>query len=42
MNLTDDELIIEVLDRAMKSELFCIRMINTCKDFIRQLDEENN
>lgn len=42
MKLTDDELIIEVLDRAMKSDLFCARMIIACKDFIRQLDEEKN
>ena len=42
MNLTDDELIMEVLDRAMKSDLFRVRMVSACKDFIRNLEEENN
>ena len=39
--MTDDELIKELLDRAMKSDLFCIRVIKTCKEFIKKLDEEN-
>ena len=39
--MTDDELINELLDRAMKSDLFCIRVIKTCKEFIKKLDEEN-
>ena len=38
--MTDDELIIELLDRAMKSDLFCLRVIKACSDFIKKLDEE--
>jgi len=41
MNLTDDELIKELLDRAMKSDLFCVHVINACKEFIKKLDEES-
>lgn len=37
--MNDDQLINEVLDRAMKSDLFCIRMITACKDFIKKLEE---
>lgn len=39
--MTDDELIKELLNRAMKSELFCLRVINACQEFIKKLDEEN-
>ena len=38
--MTDDELITEVLDRAMKSDLFCLRVIKACNDFIKKLNEE--
>lgn len=41
MKLTDDELIKELLDRAMKSDLFCVRVIKACQEFIEKLDEEN-
>ena len=38
--MTDDELIIELLDRAMKSDLFCLRVIKACNEFMNKLDEE--
>ena len=38
--MTDDELITEVLDRAMKSDLFCLRVIKACREFINKLNEE--
>lgn len=38
--MTDDELITELLDRAMKSDLFCLRVIKACNDFIKKLNEE--
>ena len=38
--LTDNELITELLDRAMKSDLFCLRVIKACNDFIKKLNEE--
>lgn len=38
--MTDDELITEVLDRAMKSDLFCLRVIKACHEFINRLNEE--
>ena len=39
--MTDEELIKELFDRALKSEVFCVRVINMCKDFIGYLDEED-
>ena len=39
--MTDDELINEVLDRAMKSDLFCLRVIKACNDFTKKLNEES-
>lgn len=39
--MTDDELIKEVLDRAMKSDLFCLRVIKACHDFTKKLNEES-
>ena len=38
--MTDDELITEVLDRAMKSDLVCLRVIKACHEFMKKLDEE--
>ena len=38
--MTDDELITELLDRAMKSDLFCLRVIKACNEFMKKLDEE--
>lgn len=38
--MTDEELIKELFDRALKSEVFCARVINMCKDFINYLNEE--
>lgn len=38
--MTDDELIAEVLDRAMKSDLFCLRVIKACHEFVKKLNEE--
>ena len=39
--MTDDELINEVLDRAMKSDLFCLRVIKACNEFTKKLNEES-
>lgn len=39
--MTDDELIKEVLDRAMKSDLFCLRVIKACHEFTKKLNEES-
>ena len=39
--MTNDELIKEVLDRAMKSDLFCLRVIKACHDFTKKLNEES-
>ena len=38
--MTDDELITEVLERAMKSDLFCLRVTKACHEFINKLNEE--
>lgn len=38
--MTDDELINLVLERALKSDLFCVRMIRACQEFIKQLENE--
>lgn len=38
--LSDDELIKLLFDRAMKSEVFCVRMIKACREFIKQLENE--
>lgn len=38
--MTDDELITELLDRAMKSDLFCLRVIKACQEFTKKLNEE--
>lgn len=38
--MTNDELIKEVLDRAEKSELFCLQFIKACQELIKKLDEE--
>lgn len=40
--LTDDELIKEVLDRAYKSDIFCLRMFKACQEFLKQLEEDSN
>lgn len=37
--MTDDELIEEFFNRALKSEVFCVRVINACKKFIKDSDE---
>lgn len=34
MNLTDDELIKELFKRAMESDLFCIRLMKACFEFL--------
>lgn len=39
--LTDDELIKLIFDRALKSDLFCVRMISACREFIKKLNEED-
>lgn len=37
--MTDDELIEELFNRALKSEVFCVRVINACSNFIKDLDK---
>lgn len=38
--MTDDELIEELFNRMMNSDVFCKRAYNTCMNFIQVLDEE--
>lgn len=38
--MTDDELIEELFNRMMNSDVFCKRVYNACMDFIKVLDEE--
>lgn len=41
IDCTDEELIEEVFNRALKSDIFCMNMIIQCKDFIKYLEKDN-
>lgn len=38
--MTDDELIEELFNRMLSSDIFCKRVYNACKNFVDLLDEE--
>lgn len=38
--MTDDELLEELFNRMMNSDVFCRRLINACMNFSNILDEE--
>jgi len=39
--MTDDELIEELFNRMINSDIFCRRVYNACINFVKILDEEN-
>lgn len=40
IDCTDEELITELFERALKSDLFCMSVIIQCKEFIKYLEKD--
>ena len=40
IDCTDEELITEVFERALKSDIFCLNLMIQCKEFIKYLEKD--